>query len=270
MDSVYELTGGGVFATEYARGPWDPNHQHGGAPAALLMRAFEETSPDPTLALTRVTYELIRPVPLGPLSVTAAVTRPGRRVQLLEGTISTPEGTEVVRARALRVRRAPVSVGADLSPNRAAAEAAAGTVKPPAGPSGLVAAPFFSDRVLFPGHGVEVRFLEGGFGEPGPGTAWFRLLVPLVAGERPTPLQRVAAACDFPNGIASELGWDRYVFINPDLTLYLEREPIGEWICLRAGMRVIEGGAGISQAVLYDESGRIGRSLQSLYVAERD
>jgi hypothetical protein len=93
--------------------------------------------------------------------------------------------------------------------------------------------------------------------------------MPIVAGEDPSPLQRLVAAADFPNGISSELNWEEYVFINPDLTVYVEREPRGEWIGLDAQTRVVENGVGLAQAVLYDEQGRVGRSLQSLYVARR-
>jgi hypothetical protein len=93
--------------------------------------------------------------------------------------------------------------------------------------------------------------------------------VPVVPGEEVSGLQRMAAASDFPNGVSSELDWGDYVFINPDLTLSIEREPVGEWIALCAAMRVVEGGAGISQAIIYDQSGRVGRSIQSLYVSER-
>jgi hypothetical protein len=274
MDALYESRDGAVFATEFTRGPWDPNHQHGGAPAAMMMRALEDTDPQPELALARVTYELVRPVPLGELRVQVSVVRPGRRVQLLEGTLSTPEGTEVLRARALRVRRAPVSSGGADSGDLAASEAAGGATAPPPGPLTVDARTDFrsawsSERILYPGDGVEVRFVHGAFFTPGPATAWFRLKVPVVAGEAPSPLQRMAAACDFPNGIATELDWARYVFINPDLALYIEREPVGEWIALQAAMRTVEGGGALSQAVLYDEHGRIGRSLQSLYIAER-
>lgn len=60
------------------------------------------------------------------------------------------------------------------------------------------------------------------------------------------------------------------MFINPDLTVYVEREPAGEWICLQARMRVQPGGVGLSEAVLYDRDGRVGRSLQSLYVAPKE
>lgn len=254
-EAVFTSSDGRFFATELSRGPWDPNAQHGGAPAALLMRAFEQADGDPGLMLSRVTYELLRPVPLGELEVACSVLRPGRRVQLLEGSITAPDGTEVVRARALKV---------------AAAGTDAGSADPaPPGPDDGSPNDFEWDMTTFPGDAMELRFVAGRFGEPGPSTAWFRLRVPLVAGEQPSGLQRLAAAADFPNGIASEVSWAEYVFINPDLTLYVERLPVGEWICLEARMRVVTGGVGLSEAVLYDRQGRVGRSLQSLYVAPR-
>jgi Thioesterase-like superfamily len=254
--AVFNSSGDRFVATEFARGPWDPDAQHGGAPAALLMREFERADLEPSLAIARITYELLRPVPLGELSVSCSVLRPGRRVQLLEGSIATPDGTEVVRARALRVAAADVEAGA------------AGPVPP--GPESGSPNDFDNQGMTkFPSDAMEIKFVAGHFYELGPSTAWFRLRVPLVDGEEPSGLQRLAAAADFPNGIASEISWAEYVFINPDLTLYVERVPVGEWICLDARMRVLDGGVGFSEAVLYDRDGRVGRSLQSLYIARR-
>ena len=111
-EAVFTHSGEGRFvASELARGPWDQGALHGGAPAALLMREFERLETAPELQLARVTYELLRPVPVGELSVAAEVVRPGRRVRLLEGAITTPDGTEVVRARALQVRGAEAFAG---------------------------------------------------------------------------------------------------------------------------------------------------------------
>ncbi|HEV7173905.1 MAG TPA: acyl-CoA thioesterase domain-containing protein, partial [Solirubrobacteraceae bacterium] len=108
-EAVFVQDGDLIRATELARGPWDPGAQHGGAAAALLMREFERLD-GPVLALARVTYEFLRPVPLGRLEVDADVVRPGKRVQLLEGAIRAPNGIEVVRARALRIARADPDV----------------------------------------------------------------------------------------------------------------------------------------------------------------
>ncbi len=261
-DALFEEQADGRFiASELARGPWDPNAQHGGAPAALLMRAFERLPADEELPIARVTYELLRPAPLGELAARAEVVRAGRRVQLLEGSISTPDGTEVVRARALRVRRAEASVshapdppppGPDHGREHQPGE---GGFKPP-------------HRPLFAPDAIEIRFVSGIFGD-GPSTAWFRLRVPVVAGEEPSPLQRLAAAGDFGNGISAILPWDEYVFINPDLTLYADRVPEGEWICLEARTIIVPGGVGIAESTLYDQRGRVGRAIQALLVAPR-
>ncbi len=124
-------------------------------------------------------------------------------------------------------------------------------------------------RPMFAPDAIEIRFVKGRFHGGGPATAWFRLRRPLVAGEDPSPLQRLAAAGDFGNGISSILSWDEYLFINPDLTLYVERQPVGEWICLDAQTRIVAGGIGISESVLYDERGRVGRAIQALLVAPR-
>jgi hypothetical protein len=258
-EAIYIEAPDGLSATELSRGPWDPGAQHGGAPAAVIVRAFERLEGGPELALARVTYELLRPVPLGPLSLEASVVRPGRRVQLLEATLRRPDGVEVVRARAVRVRRADVERTGD------------GESSPPPGPE--AGTPNDFDRrgqVMFATDAMEIRFVSGSFYEPGPATAWFRLTAPLVAGEAPSPLQRLAAAADFPNGIASPLSWTDYVFINPDLTIYVEREPLGEWIALAAQMRVHDGGVGYAEATLYDHQGRVGRSSQTLLISRRE
>lgn len=259
-DAIYHPDGPGRFApTELARGPWDPGAQHGGAPAALLAGVLEQLDAEQPMAVARLTYEFLRPVPLEPLEVRTRVARPGRRVQLLEATLHAGD-QEVARAVALRIRRADVHApdpGVEPSPPR----------DPEA--SDAIDMPWFDGPPMFARDGMEVRFAQGAFAEVGPAFAWFRLRVPVVAGAVTSPLQRLAAAGDFGNGIATAVPWTTHVFINPDLTLYVEREPVGEWIGLDARTRVGDQGVGISDSVLHDERGRVGRAMQSLYVAER-
>jgi hypothetical protein len=256
--AVFIPQGEGYAATELARGPWDPDAQHGGAPAALLMREFERCCDRDELQIARVTYEFLRPVPLGELTVEASVTRQGRRVRLLEGTIARGDGVEVVRARALCV--APADTGGVTTPEPRSPDGPEnGRAHSPRPPHGL---PMFAPDA------IEVRFVAGTFAG-GPSTAWFRLRCPLVAGEEPSPLQRLAAAGDFGNGISAVLSWDEYLFINPDLTLYVDRVPVGEWICLEAQTTLAPGGIGTAESLLVDERGRIGRASQALVVAPR-
>jgi Thioesterase-like superfamily len=254
---------GRFVATDLSRGPWDPNAQHGGAPAALLMRAFERLPAVAGLAIARVTYELLRPAPLGELAVEAEVVRPGRRVQLLEGVMRAADGTEVVRARALQVRIADVDAPAGEDAFRLPPGPEEGREHEPGGEG--FSPPY---RPMFAPDAIEIRFVSGVFGR-GPSTAWFRMRVPIVSGEEPTPLQRLAAVGDFGNGISAVLAWDRHVFINPDLTLYIDRPPQGEWICLQARTMIPAGGVGIAESVIYDGGGRVGRAIQALLVARR-
>jgi hypothetical protein len=93
-----------------------------------------------------------------------------------------------------------------------------------------------------------------------------RLTIPLIAGQTPTPLQRTLAAADFGNGVSSALSWHQFLFINTDLTMYLHRQPEGEWICLDASTDVDPHGVGVAHSRLYDERGPIGRALQGLFI----
>ena len=256
-EAVFVPQDGRFIATELARGPWDSNAQHGGAPAALLMREFERLPLGEDLLIGRVTYEFLRPVPLAPLAVRSSIVRPGRRVQLLEASVFAGEDTEVVRARALRIRHAEM-------------DGLSEPLAPPLGPaegreSDLIA----PHRPMFAPDAIEIRFVEGAFMAPGPSTAWYRLRVPLIAGEEPSPLQSLAAAGDFGNGVSAVVSWDDHVFINPDLTLYIDRAPQGEWVCLQAETRVVSDGIGMAESVLFDERGRVGRATQALVVARR-
>src|SRR3954452_9829770 len=77
--------------TELARGPWDPNAQHGGAPAALIARAIERVESAVPMDVVRITYEFLRPVPLTPLDLRTRVLRDGKRVQLVEAQLHAGE-----------------------------------------------------------------------------------------------------------------------------------------------------------------------------------
>jgi hypothetical protein len=114
---------------------------------------------------------------------------------------------------------------------------------------------------------MEWLFVHGAFLECGPATVWMRMRVPLVAGEEPSPLQRVLVAADSGNGVSAALDYDRFLFINTDLSVHLLRMPAGEWVCLDARTHV--DGLGLTDTALWDERGRIGRAAQTLLVRPR-
>jgi hypothetical protein len=244
----------GYVPSEHARGPWDRAAMHGGPPASLLAGVMEALPTEAPMAVVRTTVEIFRPVPLRPVEVSARIEREGRRVQLLSASL-TDGNTELCRATAWRMRIADLDIGEQPS-----------IEVPFAGPADSVAHVPESDDPAFHRTGVEMRYARGSFIEQGPATVWMRLAGPVIAGQTPTPLQRVIAAADFGNGVASALPWGQFLFINTDLTVYLVRPPIGEWICLDASTDVDPRGVGVAHSRLYDERGPIGHSLQGLFI----
>lgn len=241
-------------ATAHTTGPWDERFQHGGPPSALLGRAIEAVAPRGEMMVARVTVEILGPIPVGDLELRATVVRPGRSVELVEAALSAG-GRDVAAARAWRVLRSE----ADMIPSRHPAP-------PPLPGHADDREHDWVDGYL---SAVEWRFARGHFTERGPSTAWTRLRVPLVPDELVTPLQRVLAVADSANGISSELNLRTWLFINPELTVHLHREPIGEWVCLDAITTVATSGVGLATSVLSDLDGPVGVGAQSLLVAPR-
>ncbi len=265
-DSFYEPDGDRFIATELTRGPWDPKAQHAGPPAALIGREIERLGggriggPDgPPAQVGRITYEILRSVPIAPVRVEAEVARPGRRVEMVRAALLDEAGEPLIRAQGWRVRAEEVSL-----------EAPQPMPEPPAGPDRGAPSEFFDTGYEVGYHAaMEGRFVEGAFVELGPATVWMRLGVSLVGGEDPSPLQRVLVAADSGNGVSATLDWSRYLFMNVDLSVHLHRMPGGEWVCLDAVTLPEPNGIGMSDALLYDERGRIGRAVQTLLIAER-
>ena len=63
-DALFERDGTRFVPTELCRGPWSPDAQHGGPPAALMARAAEGFEGGEEMQVARLTVELLRPVPL--------------------------------------------------------------------------------------------------------------------------------------------------------------------------------------------------------------
>jgi hypothetical protein len=251
-------------ATELTRGPWDPQHQHAGPPTALVCRAIERAASGQSLThLGRLTGNLLRPVPIdGDMQVEVTPDYVGRNAahysaRLLAG------GKEVARFTALMQREddnVTVPAGTPGHPLPGAPRAPADCP--------VASMPFAGKRRGYADL-IENRVASGTLFQ-GPCTAWFRMRHPLVAGELPSPYQRVAVAADSGNGISAALDMATHVFVNCDLTINLLRRPVGEWICLEARTALGGNGCGLAESALYDEHGLIGRATQSLAVRRRE
>ena len=74
---------------------------------------------------------------------------------------------------------------------------------------------------------------------------------------------------DSGNGLSGELDITHWHFINPELTVHLHREAVGEWVCVDAQTAISAGGAGLATTVLSDTSGPLGVGAQSLLISRR-
>jgi hypothetical protein len=260
MSSAFYVSDGGHFvSSELTRGPWDPGSQHAGPPAALLGRAIEQATPE-GWTVGRITFEILRPVPIAPLRTEVETLRPGRSVELVEAVLLDESGEPLVRARAWRLATREVEIPADLPQGPAAV---------PGVEHGKPGAFFDTGQDVGYHTAMDYLFVEGGFLELGPAVVWMRMRQPLVEGEEPSPLQRLLAAADSGNGVSATLDLGRYIFINVDLTVHVHRLPAGEWVCLDAITVPQPNGIGLSDTALHDERGPIGRALQTLLVRER-
>jgi hypothetical protein len=261
--SFYVPVSDGVWrSTVHTAGPWDSSAQHGGPPSALLGRAMLRCEPRPDMMITRFTCEILRSIPVGEITVTARVARPGRSVELLEASASAG-GREVARASAWRVLRTACPA---VPPRQPAPPPLPGE------PPGTFAddrpgvAAGWSDGYM---SAMEWRPVRGGVAVPGPAVVWMRMRYPLVPDEEPAPLERVLVAADSGNGASWELDISRWLFINPELTVHLHREPAGEWVCLDAQTAITPGGTGLATSCISDLDGPIGVAAQSLFITPR-
>ena len=259
-EASYVSDGQRFIATPHTRGPWSPDLQHAGPPSALLARAIERAvADDPALAVTRLTVELLAPIPIAAFEIQTSVLRAGRKVRRIDATL-TSENRAIARATGLAIRTA----GTDIPPSPA--------------PRACPDPPDRGGPHLFPvvlgspegyATAVEARGVAGATQEGGI-AAWIRTRVALVAGERPSPLQRVMIAADSGNGVAVPLDPRRFTFVNADLTVACYRPLDGEWVCLDAVTARDPAGIGLTETRLWDVRGPSGRGLQPLVIEPRE
>jgi hypothetical protein len=261
--SAYVALHDGRFAsTELTRGPWHPEHQHAGPSIALVARAIERSAAELGLRhVGRLTANLLRPIPIAPLALEVQTDYAGRTVAHFSARLTAGE-KELARFTAVAQRVGEVLLPEDL-PGHPLPQA-------PRAPAESTVQRFPWTTTLTGYHDlIESRVAQGVMFR-GPSAVWMRMRYPLLAGEDPSALQRIAVAADSANGTSAVLDMDRYVFVNSDLTINLLRPAQGEWICVDAHTLLGARGSGLSEARIFDDAGLVGRSTQSLAIRRRD
>ena len=256
MSPIFRMDGNRVVTSPDAAGPWDPGMQHGSAPASLVVWAAEAIPTSVPMHIARVTIDLMRPVPVAPLTIETGVLRAGRKIQLCSVRLLA-DGVVVVSATVLKIKTQAVVLPPEV-------------VDPPLelpGPDQSMFEP--ADHAGSPfTKCISMRAARGRFGMPGPGAIWFRVDCDLIEGSPVSQAMRAVVASDFSNATTA-LDFRQWTFINADLTVNLARQPVGEWILVDANSSIGPDGAGLAIARLADERGYFGRAVQSLVIEKR-
>lgn len=245
--------------TDHCRGPWHEAHCHAGPPTGLLARAAEQAGAGKRLI--RLTVNLLRPVPFAGFLIDCTPMHQGRTLSIFRTRVLDADHRVCAQAEALLLQ--PGS-----TPGVATSRRSVGTPED-AAPGDFPIQSARHDLPFFSGSGVQVRYPAGHDGGPGPSVAWLKT-VPLLDDETPTPFQRICPLADCGNAFSRNAELSEMVFMNPDLTLVLNRDPEGDWLATDVQGYWESNGMGMSDALLFDRHGVVGRAVQTLLLQRAD
>jgi acyl-coenzyme A thioesterase PaaI-like protein len=260
--AIFEKDGDLLIPTILAKGPWYANSLHGSSMMGIMARAADQHPSDIPRLVSRLTVDMMRAAPMGPLKTETEIVRSGKNVEFLDIRLLS-EGELYVRGSAMRIRQKNVGIEDYFS----------GIPPYPSLPESNGHAFFQWPGAEDPGyhHSIDIRMDE----HEGKPVLWFRLAVPLTEGEENSSIVQLATACDWtyavPNIVyrhKNNLGMEEQKFfaINPDTTINFFRPIAGKWVGIKAQATYGEIGSGCCGAQLFDEKGPVGFSSQTVLI----
>lgn len=245
--------------THHTGGAWSRTEQHISPLAGLVVHAIERhvaaAAPGGDgKAIARLTFEILGVVALQELGIEVRTLRPGRTIELVEAVVTTA-GRTVLLARAWRLATRVTSAVAGGAPPRLAA------------PDEL--SPWPMVEVWPGGYIASLEVRRSADSRPGRATAWVHSPLALVDGVDVAPLASYVALVDTANGLAVRRSPGDWLFPNVDLTIHLHRQPVAGRVGLDTTVVFGPDGLGLTETVLHDEAGPVGRAAQVLTVRPR-
>ncbi|MBL8553851.1 MAG: thioesterase family protein [Phenylobacterium sp.] len=223
-------------------GPWTADSLHGRLIIGLLGAEIERQYRTPEYMPARLTVDMYRLPDLSPVEVVTRVVKDGYRIKVVDAEFISG-GQSAGRATCQLLRRTENPPGKVWAPDNWDAPSPADMPPPEQRPMGGM---------------WDMRRISGDFGAPGhPRRVWMAEIRDLVEGEPFTPFARVATAADFVSPFANS-GDHGLGYINSDVTIYLHREPVTDWVGFDVTGHGATDGVAIGECRLYDEQGVIG------------
>lgn len=244
----------GFTATPATGGAWSTSEQHIAPMAGLVAHEMEQAYGGDGLVLARLSLDILGTVPVADFTVEVDEVRPGRTVSLVEARVG-HGGRTIALARAWRLQPGDTR------------EVAGGAPAAMPAPDEL---PAWDMSGVWPGGfiaSLDVR--RDPESRPGRTRAWVRSTVDLLQDEKTSGLAGWLALLDTANGICVRQDPQEWLFPNVDLTVHLHRLPSGPWVGLDTTVVFGPDGLGLTEAVLHDLDGPVGRAAQVLTVRRR-
>jgi len=257
--SMFTADGAALVPTDIARSMWSKDQMHGVAVSGALARALEQhlaALGREDLVPVRYRVDLFKPARMQPCTVQVEEVRQGPRLCLLDASLF-QDDTRVARASCMFLRPGENPSGSAWEPaerHSAPPLDAVPASEEPRVPFFASDEPWSQDFTAHQNAGRKRTWQTG---------------LPVVAGERPTPFQVVAAVADATSMVVN-WGTEGVQYINTDIDLALARLPEGLEIGFAAVDRVEADGLSVGSAAVFDRRGPVGvASVTALANAKR-
>jgi hypothetical protein len=238
---MFTLTDDGYVPAKYAFGRWGPDMLNGPAICAAAAHALERDHRDDDFVPVRTTIDLFKAARGVPLVPTTRLVRSGRRIHVAEVDLHQGDAL-VARATMVALHRADPPPGDEWhSPH---------PFDPPA--SDEHRRWFGSDE-----QGWTTTMSDH---QNGSRKRLWSTVIPVVAGEEPSPYVRVVMAAES-TSLVTNWGSEGIGYINCDLTVAISRLPRGTRIGLQADTHITADGLSVGTATLFDADGPIGTGM---------
>ena len=256
---MFTADGDRLVPTDIARSMWSKDQMHGVAVSGALARALEQHLDGlgrDDLVPTRYRVDLFKAARMQPCTVDVEVVREGPRLCLLDAVLH-QDGDRVARASCLFLKPTENPSGRAWEPSERV------------GPPPLDVVPV-SDEPRVPFFASDAPWSQDFTAHQNAGRkrTW-QAGLPVVAGERPTPFQVVAAVADATSMVVN-WGTEGVQHINVDIDLAIARLPESLEVGFAAADRVEVDGLAVGSATVFDRRGPLGvASVTALANAKR-
>lgn len=243
MDSYFERDGSYLLPTARAAGAWNADRMHGRLIVGLIADDVQRIAHADGMRCARFTVDLLEPAPMQPVCVRTISVHRTSRSHVLD-VVATTDSGGLTRASVVLL------AGAETPPGEVWSAAPWNAPPPdrvePVSDDQRSTLPWDARPV----HGPDMVTRDRK-------AVWLRDPFSLVAGEVAPALVRLAMVADAVNPLANS-GTRGLRYINTDLTLYLRRDPVGEWFGFEVTQHLATDGTAVGHCAVHDTDGPVG------------